>query len=229
MSEFVARIEGMTRLSPHVRSVTLQPVERSFTFEPGQHVALVLDVDGEQQTRYYSIASGPRADNRFELCIAEAGSGSTAMVGMQPGDTVTVRGPAGNFRLRQPVDRELLFVASGTGISPLRAMIQSLYSPGPRHTTTLLLGARAEGDLLYRVEFEQLARETDTFRFLPTLSQPAAGWQGLRGRAQEHLTGLMGGRSLDIYVCGHKGLVEDMQALLVAPGHAACRLHSEST
>ena len=73
-----------------------------------------------------------------------------------------------------------LFVATGTGIAPIRSMLQHVFSLGTERRLTLLFGARYASGLLYRKEFERLASEHQNFVFLPTLSRPDDIWSGRR-------------------------------------------------
>ena len=202
----------------------------SFAFVPGQFVSLTAEIGtkeigAKKITRAYSLASAPSVGgNRFELCLNEAPGGlfSSYLFRMKPGDTVEMRPPLGTFTLRQP-PRASLFIATGTGIAPFRSILQAqLTASSPRFT--LLFGVRFESHLIYRAEFEELARRYPNFRFWPTLSRPEASWSGRTGHVQEHiddaLNGLApdGNSGLDVYLCGLKLMVDDVRTRLKAAG-----------
>jgi ferredoxin-NADP reductase len=136
---------------------------------------------------------------------------------MQPGDTVEIKPPLGMFVLRQP-PRDSLFVATGTGIAPFRAMLLAhLNEASPAFT--LLFGVRFESHLMYRHEFEDLARRFPQFRFWPTLSRPEPDWGGRTGHVQAHLSEAVGGRrNVDVYLCGLKAMVDDVRRHLKEMG-----------
>jgi len=176
--------------------------------------------------RYYSIASAPDGSNRFELCIDVEHEGSVMgllLAGMKPGQEVGCRGPSGSFRLRSPV-RDSIFVAGGTGISPLRSMIRHLLGAGHDrsggHELTLVYGARDPERLFYRNEFEELAQSRPQFRFWPTLSRFGPDWAGRRGYVQTHLPELLTRPpdQMDAYLCGPKLMVEQVRQLLEEAG-----------
>ena len=106
-------------------------------------------------TRPYSIASPPSNRCAIELLfnLVPGGPGSTFLFSLQSGDPVSFRGPAGTFVLRDYPDRRLLFVATGTGIAPIRSMLHArLPSPYAGHThlgtaerARRLLSGRARG------------------------------------------------------------------------------------
>lgn len=191
----------------------------SFPFVPGQFVSFTEQFEGKPITRAYSIASTPDG-NRFELCLnlVKDGRFSPHLFQLQPGEQVPMKGPVGTFTLRNP-GRDALFVATGTGIAPMRGLLRQALAEGPECRPTLLFGVRHEHSLLYREEFETLAAAHPRFRFLPTLTRPTESWTGRRGRVQEHLEEALGGRTdIDVYVCGLKDMVNSVRELLKERG-----------
>jgi len=84
---------------------------------------------------------------------------------------------------------------------------------------TLLFGVRHENGLLYRTEFEEMARCFLHFRFWPTLTRPGPDWTGRTGRVQGHLTEAIGDRrDIDFFVCGLKPMVDDVRSILKQAG-----------
>ena len=215
-----ARLIESVELAPDVRHFVFQAegVER-LDFRPGQFVSLSAPIGGRIITRAYSLASAPGGSNRFDLCLNRVPEGifSGPLFQMQPGDTVEMKEPLGMFVLRQP-PRDSLLVATGTGIAPFRSMLQAhLSGSSPRFT--LLFGLRYESHLLYRREFEDLARQFPNFRFWPTLTRPSPDWAGRTGRVQAHLEEALGARrDVDVYLCGLRAMVDDVRAILKGRG-----------
>ena len=199
-----------------------------FHFEPGQYVSLHQRAEGQERIRHFSIASLPAGDNRIELCMGETApvtrEGGTVP---RPGDIVRVSAPGGSFRLAEPLDGDLVFIATGTGISPFRPMIARALEVGTKERVTLL-SACAVADILFRAEFDALAASEPRFRFLPTLSRPDPDWKGLTGYVQAHLDLALGGRSrLDAYLCGRKDMINAVRPLLAAGGVSSSRIYYE--
>lgn len=212
-----------------VSSGDIAPEVRHFVFEaagverlealPGQFVSFTGDVNGRLVTRAYSLAGLPQG-NRFELCLNRVREGllSPWLFELRPGDAVPMQGPLGYFTPRVPF-RDAVLVATGTGIAPFRAFLQSAQVLESGARITLLFGARYATSLLYQSEFEELARKRPGFRYLPTLTRPPADWQGRTGRVQAHLDEALGGRTdLDVYLCGLKAMVDDVRRLLKERG-----------
>lgn len=167
----------------------------AFPFIPGQFISAVAeDRTGHEQTRAYSLASAPRG-NRFDLCLnrVEGGFFSNRLADLPDvpiGGLVRVYGPNGFFTLREPLTDSLL-VATGTGVAPMRSMLQHLFPDnGPDRSNGreiwLVYGTRHATELYYRAEFEALAARHANFHYLPTLSRAEANWTGLRGYVQDH-------------------------------------------
>jgi ferredoxin-NADP reductase len=183
-----------------------------FDFAAGQFVSMKEPYDGREITRAYSIASPPRGDNTFDLCLNRVPEGffSNFLCDLPEGQQVKFHGPHGYFVLKNPV-RDSLFIGTGTGIAPLRGMLHWLFADPAHHQGHefwLVFGVRYEADLYYNQEFLQLAREHPNFHYIPTLSRENPGWTGARGYVQEHVRRLAQGRTdMDAYICGLKDMV----------------------
>lgn len=215
-----ATLIDFKQLTPEVRHFIFEAsgVEQ-LRFLPGQFASLTQTIEGKEITRAYSFASAPGEGNRFELCLNHVPDGqfSEWLFELTPGGAVEMRLPMGTFTLHHP-DREAVFVATGTGIAPFRSMLMAhLNDSSP--DVTLIFGTRYEHGLLYRPEFDEMARLHPQFHFLPVLSRPEPGWTGRTGRVQPHLKDLLKDhRNVDIYLCGLKEMVNETRAMLKEMG-----------
>ncbi len=180
---------------------------------------MTLKRNSEQHTRAYSIASPPRGDSRFDLCLNRVPGGmfSNYLSDLAPGATLDFTGPHGFFTVQSPVEHDLVFIATGTGIAPIRGMLADLFVRNllTGHETWLLFGVRYPETILYRKEFEQLAAVQPNFHFVPTLSRPPAGWRGRTGYVQKQLREMFTGRKdFNAYLCGLKAMVDDVRKIL---------------
>jgi ferredoxin-NADP reductase len=208
-----ARLVRSVPLSSETKHLEFAVEEVSrFDFAAGQFVSMKEPHDGREITRAYSIASAPCGSNTFDLCLNRVPDAffSNFLCDLPEGRTVRFHGPHGYFLLKHPV-RDSLFVGTGTGIAPLRAMLQWLFADESRHggrQLWLVFGVRYQADLYYHDEFLELAREHPNFHYIPTLSRDNPGWQGARGYVQEHVRRLAQGRTdMDAYICGLKDMV----------------------
>jgi len=203
-------------IAPEVRHFVFEvPEVQQLPFKPGQFVSLKETLNGKKIIRPYSIASLPDG-NRFELCLnlVHQGVFTPHLFALQPGDSVEISAPLGFFVVRDPA-KDVLFIATGTGIAPFRSMAPGYLSHPNAGQLTLLLGIRNESTIYYRDDFEALARNHANFRFWPTVSRADSSWTGRSGHVQSHLTEALAGRTdLDVYICGLKAMVDDVRAIL---------------
>ena len=216
----IARLLGWRDLAPEVRHFSFEvPEAASFPFTPGQWVSMTREIKGKPITRAYSIASVP-AGNQFDLCLNRVQDGvfSPFLFDLTEGGEVDVKGPFGTFTMRHP-DREMLMIATGTGVAPFRSMLAQYLANDGTSKVRLLFGVRYPETILYRDDFDRWALQHENFTFWPTLSRPPLDWSGRAGHVQQHLDEALEGRKdLDVYVCGLRAMVDDVRQRLKAGG-----------
>jgi ferredoxin-NADP reductase len=210
--------------TPRSRLLSLDMRGQGFRFEPGH--AVMVGEHGNSERRPYSIACSPEQaaeTHRIELLIAvEHDGGLGPNLGpAAPGTLVDVEGPIGTFTLPPvPSDGWLLFVAGGTGIAPLRAMLDhTLRRPhGPQ--ISLLYSAR-RGDEFAFVDELQRHAEAHRIELHQTVTRDdSSSWSGRRGRiGRSHFEAVLhdAGRTLCV-VCGPEPLVSESVSTLKALG-----------
>jgi CDP-4-dehydro-6-deoxyglucose reductase, E3 len=226
-----ARLVAARALSDSVRGLSFAVGEGPLAFEAGQWLDVYVPCAGGEQKRAYSIASGPGAE-RVELAVTrvEGGAASTALHQIPVGTELEVSEPFGLFtRSAEQCTQPALFVATGTGLSPLRSMLFDWRRQPVRAPLTLLFGVRTQADILWREELELWASTFPELRLEVTLSRPDAGWRGRSGHVQVHLAEL--GRALmepHVFICGLNRMVSDVRALCKTElGLDRKRIHSE--
>ncbi len=198
-------------LSPMVRSLVLEPADgQPFVWQPGQHVEIVRpDEPGSKLPLSIANAPDPARPGRFELAITHSSS-TRALVELPVGARLTAFGPRGTFLRQAGSGRPALFVGAGTGLSPLKAMLEAELLTDSTAPLVLLLGCRTGADILWGKELFALDRDVARFSFLPTLSRADEGWTGRRGRVQAHLVELASALpGPEAWLCGHHAMVED--------------------
>jgi CDP-4-dehydro-6-deoxyglucose reductase len=225
MPSFSAQLVERAPLSPRVVGMSFL-ASQPFARAAGQYVALTLD---EGTTHAFSIATPftEREPERFEIAVAR-GTTAAALLELPLGASVAATGPSGSLVWKG--DAPALLVATGTGLSPLRAMVLEQLASSAREPLVLLFGCRDASEELWGAELGALQRQHARFRFLPTHSQPALGHAGRVGRVQRYLPEVVRelGLGLRAYLCGHTPMVNDCTLQLLELGIAPERVHGES-
>ena len=118
--DFRAVLRRVVSLTPSTKHFEWEAIEGgAFEFYAGQFVSLEVPRNGEPEARPYSIASAPRGDSRFDLCLnrVEGGFVSNYLCDLEANAIVNMKGPHGSFVVSQPVEQDLVFIATGTGIA----------------------------------------------------------------------------------------------------------------
>jgi NAD(P)H-flavin reductase len=156
-------------------SITLDS-GRSLGHLPGQFVEVSLFGIGEGPI---SISSPPAKDNSFELGVRAAGNLTKAMHQLKAGDSIGIRGPFGHgFPVETLMGKDLLFVAGGIGLVPLRSLIKySLEHRDAFGRIIILFGARSPQERLFTDELSQWSSRKDV-EFLETVDRGDVAWKG---------------------------------------------------
>ncbi len=201
-------------------------------FSAGQYIIVdIPDKEGVKK-RLYSIASPESDQKNIELIIKiiPQGVGSEFFKTRRPGDFIDITGPAGLFTLKRN-DQPKVFLATGTGIAPIRSMLKSYAEEKPKEPLFLFWGMRKRSDLYLVHEYEKLERELPSFKYFFCLSREKGKedhiYPGYVQQAAEDLLSQDLFSAADFYICGGRGMVDDLQKYLLQKGIQKERLHFE--
>ena len=214
------RVSSLIKKSADVAVMHLQlPANDAFTFRAGQYIEFILR-DGAR--RSYSMANAPHIGPTLELHIRHMPGGRfTDLVfgSMKEKDILRIEGPFGSFFLREDSDKPMVFLASGTGFAPLKALLEHMQHCGITRPTTLYWGGRRPGDLYMddwvRAQLEKMPH----VRYVPVVSdaRPEDQWTGRTGFV--HLAVLQDFPDLSghqVYACGAPIVVESARSAFSA-------------
>lgn len=226
----VIRIENETA---DTRRYWIQvPELDSFDFAPGQFVTFDLPIHEKPNKRWrsYSIASWPDGTNVFELIIVldKLGAGTHYLFEqVDVGSELIFRGPQGVFTIKQPIEKDLFFICTGTGIAPFRSMINYIKNENiPHRNITLVFGCRTKSTLLYYEEMKQLAAVVPNFAYIPTLSREI--WEGRSGYVHPIYEELCTERKpANFFLCGWKGMIDEAKKRITEMGYDKKEIHVE--
>jgi ferredoxin-NADP reductase len=223
--------------------------DEPLTWQAGQFVTMDLPISDKRLKRWrsYSIANAPNASDtdlprgnreggtELEFCVVQAenstGGSKYLCDEATVGTPIRFKGPDGTFVLKQPLDnRDLVFICTGTGVAPFRSMIWDIYKRQiPHRNIHLIFGARYEKDILYKQDFEKLAKLLPNFNYDIVLSREK-DWQGWKGYVHHVYTeGYRDKRpDIDFYICGWANMIDDVVAkLIVDLGYDKTQVHYE--
>lgn len=222
------RIHTIDKLAPDVLRVVLRlPPASPLKFLPGQYI----DVIGAAGLRRsYSLANAPQADGLLELHVREVPGGAMSRYWFHEAkcnDLLRLRGPLGTFFLRREPGKHLAFLATGTGIAPVKSIIESLPGLGPELSplsVTVYWGGRLVEDLYW-----QPPSELAFVRWVPVLSRADARWPGARGHVQNTLLAEQPDLANTlVYACGSDAMIHSASAQLQSAGLPAVQFHSDA-
>lgn len=183
--------------------------------------------------RAYSIASAAGPADALEFLVARVAEGKLTpkLWTVEEGGRLWMDDAAeGHFTLeRVPPDRDLIMIATGTGVAPFVSMLRTFRAAPPWHRALLVNGVRYAADLSYRDELEALASDPSRLVYVPVVSREPEGspWAGLRGRVQQVLEPTayrsLTGSPLDptrchVMLCGNPLMIESTAAMLCQQG-----------
>jgi CDP-4-dehydro-6-deoxyglucose reductase len=204
------RVQQMAKPAPDVMVLLLKlPANERLQFLAGQYIDILLK---DQKPRSFSLANAPHNDEFLELHIRNiAGGAFTQYVfeTLKERDILRFRGPLGTFFLREDSDKPIIFVASGTGFAPIKAIIEHALYIGVKRPMHFYWGARKLADLYMLDKAKQW--ESRGIKFTPVLSEalPEDAWQGRTGFVhQAVLDDYSDLTSYEVYACGAPVVVE---------------------
>ena len=222
------RINSLERLTPDVVKVELRlPPTANFAFIPGQYID-VIGAGGMR--RSYSLASADNSGHTLELQIRAVDDGVMSDYWFKranANDLLRLSGPFGTFFLRDVAGLDLIFLATGTGIAPVKAILESLPSLPPDNcpaSVTVVWGGRVLADLYFDV-----TALPGKHPFIPVLSRASPEWTGACGYVQDallrHAPDL--GKAM-VYACGSEAMIRSAKTALTEAGLSDHRFFADA-
>lgn len=208
-----------------------------FSYRPGQFVTLLLDLDGEAVQRSYSISSSPSRPHVLEITVKRVPGGRVSnwlCDHVAVGQSLTLKGPAGRFTCFDSPASKMLFIAAGSGISPIMSMIRWIADTMADVDVALLASFRSPADIIFRKELDLISARHPRFRIALTLTSASGeqtdAWTGLTGRIGKSRLAEMAS-DLDqrpVFLCGPEPFAAAVRNSLDELGFDQSKLYSES-
>jgi ferredoxin-NADP reductase len=233
-------IRTVVAATPRTRILRLDLKDTPFVFRAGQ--AALIGLHGQPQRRPYSIASSPEDAMRhhrleFLLKVDDANYAGPHLPHLGREARIDLEGPFGSFTLPGPEPETraenggaagYLFIAGGTGISPLRSMMRHLIARGDHRPISVIYSARTMEDFAYEPELKRCARLGRMALTLTCTGDVSDTWRGERGRiSASRLAAALPVPDPLCFICGPPALVEDVPPLLLQLGVKSARIRTE--
>lgn len=226
------RLARKEQLAHDVMALYLKlPASERLRFRAGQYVDILLR-DGRR--RAFSLANPPHDDAYLELHVRHVAGGEFSeyvFTHLRERAILRIRGPLGAFYLRNGSDRPIIFLAGGTGIAPIKGMIEHALAHGFTREMHLYFGARAKRDLYLDDLARRWAAQSSHLHYVPVLSepQPENHWKGRTGLAHEAVLAdfadLVG---YEVYTSGPPAMVYAAREAFLAHGLDPAHLFSDA-
>ncbi|MFW6189513.1 MAG: NADH:ubiquinone reductase (Na(+)-transporting) subunit F [Planctomycetota bacterium] len=221
---FEAEVESASMVAPEVREIRLRLLEpERIEFSPGQYVQVEVPTREGTVHRAYSIASSPDRAERIDLVVRRVpgGTGSTYLHEVRGGDRIAFTGPYGEFELSPDPQTEIVCVAGGCGIAPIKSIVQYVCARWPERPCRLFFGVRTRADVFYREWLDRLRAKHPNFEVHLSLSEPGehAGWEGETGFIHRSVERHLGAaRPRQAFLCGPEPMIEAAEEVLKQKG-----------
>jgi CDP-4-dehydro-6-deoxyglucose reductase/ferredoxin-NAD(P)+ reductase (naphthalene dioxygenase ferredoxin-specific) len=229
LRKLVCRVAALDDLTHDIKRLRCEVAAGGpFTFSAGQYGAVTFD---RLPPRDYSMASQPD-DPVLEFHIRHVAGGASsayAAARLAVGEEIGVEGPYGTSWLREAHRGPILALAGGSGLAPIKSMVERALVLGMRQDIHLYFGVRDERDLYLEDHFTALSRSHPNLAFIPVLSEPAGATQRRTGFVHAAVAADFG--DLDgfkAYLAGPPPMVEAATRLLQARGMRRQDIHADA-
>ena len=227
IKEFQVVVTEKKPMTPTIQAVffkILSP-EEGITFKPGQFVQLQMPKEKSPDPEYraYSICSACADNHDVELLITKVPEGVVSGYvheDLEVDDKLTLIGPFGDFYYHENTN-DMLLISTGSGLAPIRSILQHVEMEHIERNMTLFFGARTRPDLLYYDELVERDQRMDNFTYMPVLSRTSEEdkWEGEKGRVTDLIERhVKDGADIEVYMCGNPAMIESCDKLLRSKG-----------
>ncbi|MFD2033480.1 2Fe-2S iron-sulfur cluster-binding protein [Belliella marina] len=214
------KVREVVKETPDTVSIFFEQPEPYLDYKPGQFITVILEINGKEERRSYSLCTSPFVDPYPGITVKRVDKGLVSNYlndHIRPGKTIDIMKPMGNFTtpFHSKNKTQYFMVAGGSGITPIMGIAKSVLINEPESKITLLFCTRSEEQIIFKKELEALTEKyADKIEVIHNLSQPSADWTGMKGRLDSTKVKEILSWSEDkateskkYFVCGPEGLM----------------------
>ncbi len=225
-----AEIVAHERRTNNIAVISVRP-DQPYPFLAGQYASLEVPW-WPRVWRHYSFAAAPRADGllSFHVKAVPAGWVSSALVNRaRTGDVIRIGPPAGSMTVDHASDDGLLCLGGGTGIAPIKALVEDVAEHGRRRPVDVFYAARSGHDLYDLDTMQEMAARHSWLSLRPVVSDAIAPGEGLvAGHLPDIVTSMGPWPAYDAYLSGPPGMIRSSVSALLGTGMPGYRIRHDS-
>ncbi len=230
VKELTLNVKEIITETPDTKTIRLH-LSEPFPFIPGQWVVVTVNIPDKAnpEKRAYSISSSPSNTDYLDLTVKKEPEGivSTYLVdNLKLKSTLKIKGPFGKFIYDQKA-KEISLVGAGSGIAPLRSILQFILHNKQDTLITLFFSVRTTHDIIFKNEFEELSKHHKNFKYIQTVTQPDSSWKGLSERITADLISQHTANPDLFFLCGPPKMVDSVKHQLEQKGVDTKKIRTE--
>jgi ring-1,2-phenylacetyl-CoA epoxidase subunit PaaE len=224
---FNLKVADITRETSDAITIHFEhPEGQTVSYKPGQFLTLILNIDGKEVRRSYSLSSTPHEETRLSVTVKRVSGGLVSnylLDSLKAGDEIRVMQPIGNFCLTCAPDnkRHVLLFGAGSGITPLMSILKSVLLKEPNSQVTLLYGNSDEDSVIFKEQLQQLTSNYgERFHIEYIYSQPKHECEHKGRMNQSMIIKILERLQLAkidnaiYYMCGPEGMMDEVKRAL---------------
>ncbi|KKP86896.1 MAG: hypothetical protein UR90_C0018G0013 [Parcubacteria group bacterium GW2011_GWC1_35_8] len=221
--EYQYKLEEIIRVNDDIAELKLSSLSKRMRFLPGQFVFLRFQEKGIlSESHPFSITSSP-SDDHLSLGIKTLGDYTSMIYLLKPGVTCSIEGPFGSFSYLKGESKRQIWIAGGIGITPFLSMARQINTKKAEfnsYNIDLYYSVKNTSELAFAIEFEQIARQNNNFKFHPYLSEKDSYISVSLVSKNEDI-------NIDIFLCGPKKFMKSLREQFINLGFINNKIHSE--
>jgi ring-1,2-phenylacetyl-CoA epoxidase subunit PaaE len=235
------KVREVVKETPDTVTIYFEQPEPYLDYKPGQYLTVILELNGKEERRSYSLCTSPFTDPHPGITVKKVKGGLVSNYlneQVRPGKTLEIMKPLGNFTtdFHSKNKNHFVMVAGGSGITPIMGLTKSVLVNEPLSKVTLIYCSRSEEQIIFKKQLESLeAKYEGKLQVMHVLSQPSGDWKGLKGRLNTDMvkTIVSKGNFPEIeeskyFVCGPDGVMDTAIAGLAEMDIDQKSIHKES-
>ncbi|HSJ66234.1 MAG TPA: FAD-binding oxidoreductase, partial [Anditalea sp.] len=223
------KVREVVRETSDTVTIFFEQPEPFLEYKPGQFLTLILEINGKEERRSYSLCTSPYVDPYPGVTIKRIKGGVVSNYlndHIHPGKTINILKPMGNFTtdFHSKNKNHFVMIVGGSGITPVMGITKSVLINEPNSKVTLLYCSRSENEIIFNKQLDKLVEShPESLDVVMNISKPTEAWSGLKGRIDaEKIKEVLATKAhtetekTKYFLCGPEGLMDTAKETLLS-------------